>query len=764
MIKLKAKWIWHNQKDLTPYNQSVIATKSFTLPNIKKAKIAITADCWYRLNINGHWINDGPCRSWPEHHQYDMLDVAWALKPGHNEITVTARHWHVGGFLQCPVQAGLLVQLDITLANGRKRTIASDKTWSVAKADQWIENTPKDSIQMGPAELCDARLGKSPKFAPARVICNADKGPWKDLRPAEIVPKTLDPVSLQKFMKASIVRSDGTDFCFPRVGLVFPKLVEANTTVMATFAIATSIKLPKDSTVRICAGGPRNANPRVLVDGKFHKDQKHRLKAGTHLVLIFSDYTICHDKDFNVRFICPQRISFKNPLEARHENPWAMVDLSRFAYINDDMRWVCFSEEDKEFVKARKKYIEFVSSVEKKITDKKSFIKVIGSQCKLLSSKMMLLRDSYPEFTWRKVIADASENVKDPAALMHQNSNSTVVTPSIKGDIELLYDLGRQDCGYFEIDLLSDAGVIIDIHAVENIEGNRIQHTHYNRNTMRYITKQGANRYISLKRRAGRFLFVTIRNAKSPLTIRNIGLISSTYPVEKVGSFSCSDSRLTDIWKACAHTLQLCMEDTFTDCPLYEQVFWVGDSQGEALFAYPIFGATDIARRGLELAAQSLDRLPMVGCQVPSSWDCIIPIWSFLWCISAWDYYWYSGDKKFLAKIWPAVVKNLKQAEKLVDSKGLFTAPFWNMFDWAKIDDEQECVLHNSIFMVGAIDAARKCAGVLNKKNHDLWLLSLRKRLCKAINSCWDDKRKAILTVFTKTVKSAPRSVSTPVF
>ncbi len=44
---------------------------------------------------------------------------------------------------------------------------------------------------------------------------------------------------------------------------------------------------------------------------------------------------------------------------------------------------------------------------------------------------------------------------------------------------------------------------------------------------------------------------------------------------------------------------------------------------------------------------------------------------------------------------------------------GLFSGPFWNMFDWSGIDDQHETVLHNSMLMVGAIDAAQKMAGVL---------------------------------------------------
>jgi hypothetical protein len=58
-----------------------------------QASIKITADSFCRLYINGKWVNDGPCRSWPEHYQYDEIDVAPYIISGSNEIKVVARYY-----------------------------------------------------------------------------------------------------------------------------------------------------------------------------------------------------------------------------------------------------------------------------------------------------------------------------------------------------------------------------------------------------------------------------------------------------------------------------------------------------------------------------------------------------------------------------------------------------------------------------------------------------------------------------------------------
>ena len=120
-----AKWIWRNQADCQAYNQTVIARKQFQLDKPASGRLRITADSYYRLYVNGTWVNDGPSRCWPEHFQYDELDVSSYLRDGANEIRVIARYYGVGDFHRVPKQAGLLAQLDAVDAGGNSVTIAT---------------------------------------------------------------------------------------------------------------------------------------------------------------------------------------------------------------------------------------------------------------------------------------------------------------------------------------------------------------------------------------------------------------------------------------------------------------------------------------------------------------------------------------------------------------------------------------------------------------------------------------------------------------
>lgn len=104
-----------------------------------------------------------------------------------------------------------------------------------------------------------------------------------------------------------------------------------------------------------------------------------------------------------------------------------------------------------------------------------------------------------------------------------------------------------------------------------------------------------------------------------------------------------------------------------------------------------------------------------------------------------WDYYEFSADREFLQWVFPYAMKNLRNAANFSDGRGLFSAPFWNMFDWSGIDDNHATVTHNNMFAVGAIDAAIKIAEVLEKKEDGEWLVAYRDRLVAALNTLWQD-------------------------
>ncbi len=735
---LRAKWIWLKGGHVHGYNQTIVAEKRTRLSKPQRATLRITADSFYRLYINGNWVNDGPARSWPEHLQYDVIDVTPYLVDGPNEIAILARYYGVGDFHRVPRQAGLLAQLDVQFENRKRTTLITDGSWNITPLPSLIENTPKVSIQMEPCELYDAQLESALPYRHAAVLFDAKKGPWKDLNPRDVALLTKQPFAFKSFLGAKLVKADGWNFCVPAARLVNPGVIEANHNASCAFGMATILEAEREVTVNLQQEGMKTA-----IDGE-RRERSARLLPGQHLVLAFAANMFGHDKEKAVRFMNPQGFKLRNPLKPDAENPWVFICLPEFKVATNDIVWGPYRDRELPIGQLAKDYAKLSDEWLTSVKDRAGFQQTLAKRCEQMPAEQMFVEDVYWQFTQRQVVGDASLLVTNPSGALHDNPEFTAIQPSKGGDVELLYDLGEQNCGYWNFDLVADAGVQVDIFAVEYIAPDgRIQFPGGNRNGLRYITKQGDNQFTSLKRRSGRYVFLTLRNQHSPVRIRHFNLIESTYPLDYIGSFSCSDARLDRIWDISTRTLKLCMEDTFTDCPLYEQTHWVGDARNESLLAYGVFGAHDLARRCINITAQSLERYPIAGCQTPSGWDVLIPAWSLLWGISTWDHYWETGDKEWLRTVYPAVIRNLKGAEQFVDSRNLFTGPFWNFFDWVRIDQGQKTVLHNSLFVVGAIDAALKEADVLGDTTHVAWLKALRARLVGGINRLWDDTKQA---------------------
>jgi hypothetical protein len=737
-IGITAKWIWRKQDSYTKYNDTIIARKAFDLPAVASAQLAITADTRYRLFINGAWVNDGPCRSWPDQYQYDVIDVTPHLKIGENEIRIIAKYFGVGTFHQIPKQAGLLAQLDVQTKDGKSIRVITDETWEAASASGWISNTVKRCIQMGPFEIYDARREDSNSFAPVAVLFDAESGPWKNLNPRDCALMTRIPFALASFREANVVNRDWQCYAFPTARLLYPGLIEANNKVSMASAVATIIEVPEALTVHIEAPGCT-----TTIDGKRAQDGAFALDPGKHFVFIAVTHYFGHwEKDTEIRFLEVSGYTLHNPMNGDTENPWCWAPFDEAKYVNNDYEYGLLDPAERNRVESTIRTA--IDGHLENVNDTASFQAAFGDRIVSLSSKDDVMADVQWQFSARSVVGPATGFVERPEALIHDDDRATVVNPSSDGDVELVYDLGEENVGYFAFHIDAQAGLIVDVAAVEYIAPDgRVQHTDPYRNCMRYICKEGANEFLSYDRRAGRFVFITLRNQTKPASIRHFQLVESTYPVQPVGRFACSEPELDRIWEISARTLKLCMEDTYTDCPLFEQTHWVGDARNEGVFGLTAFGADDLARRCAWLTAQSVGKYPIALCQTPSCWGTLLPAWSFLWGISVWDYYEYSGDEAFLRQVWPYVMQNLRGSHDLRDESGLFSGPFWNMFDWSGIDDGHETVIHNSLFVVGAIDAAIKCADVVGDTDAKAWLAEYRKTTVNAVNATWVDERNA---------------------
>jgi hypothetical protein len=266
-------------------------------------------------------------------------------------------------------------------------------------------------------------------------------------------------------------------------------------------------------------------------------------------------------------------------------------------------------------------------------------------------------------------------------------------------------------------------------------------------NSFRYVCRAGVQHYRCIVRRGFRYSWMSVRHFHSPVRIRFVRIRMSTYPFTNAGDFACSDDQLTEIWKAGVHSVRCCAEDTYTDCPTYEQTLWVGDARNEALVDLIANGDPRLSRRCLVLTGRSLMRSPITESQVPSGWQNILPAWTFLWMRWAQEHFLHTGDREAAKELLEYLNRNFQGIHAAINDLGLFEMHAWNLFDWAPMDTPARgIVTHVSCLAVQALRQSANLAEAMQQKSRSNAWRKLADQIATAVNKhLWSDKAQAYI-------------------
>jgi len=747
-----ASWIWGGA-EASPRNEWRCFRHSFDCPGEieQDAQLHLCADSRYVLYVNGCLVGRGPVRSWPAEQRYDTYEIGHLLRPGaRNTIAVLVLHFGVANFYYIRGRGGLIAELTA----GSAVLAATDSSWKTRLLAGHRRHSPRMACQQGFAEVIDAReedgdwTGESyddSTWEPAAAIGPAGMAPWTRLVPRDIPFLTEEKLYPAAVRSVQRVRTPAFMAAIDLRNQMVPDSANHANGIEYCGFLATVIRLESDGVVT--AGFPRGAQAGLYVDGTavadWYGEQPEQyarlpLAAGDHLLML--DVTSSdHGGSYHYGIDADVPFTLHSPLgdDAGGLPPFAVYGpfdhLQRIDY--QATRTLRKDHPDYEALKS-------VGSAEA--------LDAYRTWARPLDAQMYGEDDVFGLNVWRT----EAERLSVPGDLVRAvlPVPEAAVLPRFAGrDCELVIDLGKEQSGFIGFEVDAPAGTIIDVYGVEYWQEDYTQHTYGLDNTFRYICRAGRQRYLSPVRRGMRYLIVTIRGNDAPVKLHEVYVHQSNYPVADAGTFRCSDSLLNEIWNISRHTTRLCMEDTFVDCPSYEQVFWVGDARNEALVNYYVFGATDIVKRCLNLVPGSADMTPLYVDQVPSAWDSVIPNWTFFWVLACEEYCAHTGDTAFAKRIWPAVRHTLTHYLTHIDGSGLLNMKGWNLLDWAPIDQPNDgIVTHQNLFLVKALRQAAALAGAAGAAEaleaEKAGFAERADRLAKAINErLWDDGRRAYL-------------------
>lgn len=778
-VEWKANWIW-NDGEKSPRNEWWCFRKEFTIVqgDWNQACISITADSRYLLYINGERVGTGPVRSWPFRQAYDTYEISRWLNPDRvNTIAVIVMHFGLSTYSYIRGRGGLLAQICINSSLEQREDeviLKTDDSWSVARHPGQDSRVARLSFQQAFAERIDARAFDEEwllsgyddsNWQCAREIGPAGMEPWTELVARDIphlAEREVQPVRIQSLQEVTPVV--WTTVIDTRCQMIPGSESHANAYGYAGY-IGVTIRSAEPGTARIgITYRPPHLQALLFNGVRYSKEQfaggvlEVELSQGDNLLLI---ELIGHDHGRGLFLALDTVVGFElvSPLQDVEEDSSPFISIGpyhAYEYIDHDYHELA-QRKHKAVLACGKQEEPSPEFDDQEVSQINVFQEIgkIGVPAKL-SAYSGLIRSVPQSFVSKEaIISLMSWKRQSIAYSVPARMQNTLVTPGVSLDIpmykgadtELVIDFGTEMTGYLSFDVEASEGTVLDLYGFEYMDGDWIQHMHYVENSMRYICREGRQQYLSPVRRGFRYVMITVRNATQPVRFYNFNTLLSHYPAPETGQFQCSDSLLNEIWKISRHTLKICMEDTFVDCPAFEQTFWVGDSRNEALIAYYVFGSEPLVKRCLNLVPGSSVQTPLYADQVPSGFNSVIPNWTFFWIRACLEYYHRTEDHQFVTDIWPNVDFTLQHYLELLDERGLLFMHGWNFLDWAAMDQPRHGVVTpQNMFLVQALRAAADLAEVIGQHQQSVKYRIASESLCDSINrELWSAEQQAYL-------------------
>jgi len=283
-------------------------------------------------------------------------------------------------------------------------------------------------------------------------------------------------------------------------------------------------------------------------------------------------------------------------------------------------------------------------------------------------------------------------NLDEEKTIKNFRKNGSITIPA-HTSASILFDIKTLTTAYPEIIFSHGKNAKVQITYAEslfdenNLKGNRnqVEGKHIKGYYDVFLADGGEHHlFRPLWMRTFRYIQFDIVTQEAPLTLDKLQSTFTAYPFKENGHFSSNDKSLSDIWNVSWRTARLCANETYMDCPYYEQLQYVGDTRIQALISLYVSGDDRLMRNAIEQFHQS--RIPdgLTRDAYPAGEGKFIPPFSLFWISMLHDYSWYRNDQAFLDKYVIPMESILKWFEyRLNPSTGLLgKTGYWNFVDW----------------------------------------------------------------------------------
>jgi hypothetical protein len=284
-----------------------------------------------------------------------------------------------------------------------------------------------------------------------------------------------------------------------------------------------------------------------------------------------------------------------------------------------------------------------------------------------------------------------ASGIKIPDGFL-QGTTSLTIPANQKAVI--LIDQGNLTVGYPELTISKGKDSRIKLvysEALFDSKGNKENRNNIEGKQMKgyadiFLSDGGINRlFRPLWFRTWRYLQLEIETNAEELVLEDFKSEFTAYPLQEKAVFEADMPELKQIWNTGWRTARLCANETYYDCPYYEQLQYVGDTRIQALISMYVSGDDRLVRNALLQYDESRFHEGLTQSRYPTASPQVIPPFSLYWVDMVHDYWTLRDDPEFVAGFLNGIDQVMNWFIQRIDPKtGLLgSVEYWNFVDWA---------------------------------------------------------------------------------
>ncbi len=220
----------------------------------------------------------------------------------------------------------------------------------------------------------------------------------------------------------------------------------------------------------------------------------------------------------------------------------------------------------------------------------------------------------------------------------------------------------------------------------------------------------------------------------------DVSMMYEYLPENYRGSFKCNDEEINRIWEVGAYTMHLTTREFFIDGIKRDRWVWSGDAIQSYLMNYYLFFDSESVKRTIWL---------LRGKDPVTSHINTIMDYTFYWFMSIYDYYQYTGDRAFVAQLYPQMQSLMDYVLRRTNTGGMVEglSGDWVFVDWADgyLDKKGELSFEQMLFCK-SLETMALCAAIAGEKEDEGKFTRLASTLKGKLESTfWNSRRNAFV-------------------